>query len=719
MTITAGNVGIGTTTPANKLHVYGDNMFLTLERSGGGAGKFANLNLRTAGVDNWFIGLRENDNNVHFFDQQSGIDALVIQQGTGNVGIGTTAPSSRLTIAAGAVNGEFAIGNFNAKVVDDMEDVSDWSSSDGTYTPISLESTNVKVGNYALKISTNVSNSNGDTVTKTISNENWSSYGKLGFWIKASYTTTSTDATTSQIISIQFHDTGGNTQTHAITIQEFDQWQYEEWDISGVASGDRDVVDWIGFRIDNDYGSPVFYIDQIRLYSSTERTGEIFVDKSGSLVIMGRNTTEIYSPNSSSGQLPGLKVGPAVTEVNQPLSVNVGGDVGISYDLAFLNTGLSTISSEGPLRIVAGDPYGYENLTLTVGGTGDVIIDIRNSTIGFKVTGWSSGGYVMKVSPTGNLDLTQNITLSGNLTLNQLPTPSAPTFNSTSTGGSCANTTYYYRITAANDNGETLPSATTSVTTGAAGTIINLSWVPVEGATKYYFYRSTDPAFGPGSTASSTVVSATSTTYADDCSGDVDRLVPSQNTTGAKILPPADNVGTIGAPGLRWSNIYAVTTTIGDLVFANQFSISESTTGTQALLFLNASSSEIMTIDENGLLTVKKIKAETAHLKTLEMEDSETGEVWCIWVKSGVWYRAKGECSTSTLENGEPMYSSSTESISLSGGSSSSGESSATTSSSTESSSSSTSTTTTTESTNATPTEPTTESPSSTNETNL
>jgi hypothetical protein len=364
------------------------------------------------------------------------------------------------------------------------------------------------------------------------------------------------------------------------------------------------------------------------------------------------------------------------------------------------------------LRIVAGDPFGYENLTLTVGGTGDVIIDIRNSTIGFKVTGWSSGGYVMKVSPTGNLDLTQNITLSGNLTLNQLPTPSAPIFNSTSTGGSCANTTYYYRITAANDNGETLPSAITSVTTGAAGTIINLSWVPVEGATKYYFYRSTNPSFGPGSTASSTVVSATSTTYADDCSGDVDRVVPSTNETGGYLLPPGERLGYIGTDARSWYASYIQYMNAGDIIFANKLRITETSTSStstpQALIFLNASSSEIMTIDENGLLTVKKIKAETAHLKTLEMEDSETGEVWCIWVKGGVWYRAKGECSESSFENGEPMYSSSTESINLSGGSSSSGEYSATTSSSTESSSSSTSSTT-TESTNATTTEPTTQ----------
>jgi hypothetical protein len=522
------------------------------------------------------------------FVAPGGSEPMVIRE-DGNVGIGTTAPSSRLTIAAGAVNGEFAIGDFNAKVVDDMEDVSDWSSSDGTYTPISLESTNVKVGNYALKISTTVSNSNGDTVTKTISNENWSSYGKLGFWIRASYTTTSTDATTSQIISIQFHDTGGNTQTRAITIKEFDQWQYEEWDISGVASTDRDAVDWIGFRIDNDYGSPVFYIDQIRLYSSTERTGEIFVDKSGSLVIMGRNTTEIYAPNSSSGQLPGLKVGPAVTEINQPLSVNVGGDVGLSYDLVFLNTGLSSITSEGSLQILAGAPYRIANLTLGtrynpgardsgtssgsntattlndttkswatstwVGGAiritagtgagqvraicantptqitvcdpwttipdttskyeiigmptgGDVIVDIGGANFasgGFKIFGADEGGAVFRVSPTGDVEIGSSggwgegklivkggiILRGGNLQANKLSAPTGLNSTTQNSGGSLSGAvaTYYYKVTAINDDGtETTPSATRAQSLTPLSAPTPSLTVNTTGTT-YYAYR--------------------------------------------------------------------------------------------------------------------------------------------------------------------------------------------------------------------------------------
>ena len=583
--IVSGNVGIGTTAPSQKLTVAGN------------IGLQAGANVFIGTLDNFALSLRTNNTDRIFISAD------------GNVGIGTTAPSSRLTIAAGAPSGEFAIGNFNAKVIDDMEDVSDWTSSDTNNTPISLEANNVKVGNYALKISTTVSNSNGDTITKSISNENWTGYGKLSFWIKASYTTTSTDATTSQIISIQFHDTGGNTQTRNITIKEFDQWQYEEWDISGVASGDRDAVNWIRFRIDNDYGSPVFYIDQLRLYSSTERTGEIFVDKSGSLVILGRNTTEIYAPNSSSGQLPGLRVGPAVTEINQPLSVNVAGDVGLSYNLVFLNTGVSTISSEGALKILAGAPYRFANLYLGtqynppardsgtssgsntattlndtskswttstwVGGVvritagtgagqiraicantatqitvceswttipdstskyeiigmptgGDVIVDISGANFasgGFKIFGADDGGAIFRVSPTGDVEIGSIggwgegklivkggiILRGGDFQANKLSPPTGLNSTTQNSGGSLSGavSTYYYKVTAINDDGtETTPSVTRSqALTPLSAPAANLT-VNTTGTTSYTYRVSVYTVNGtstPGTAASTDI----------------------------------------------------------------------------------------------------------------------------------------------------------------------------------------------------------------------
>jgi len=163
-------------------------------------------------------------------------------------------------------------------------------------------------------------------------------------------------------------------------------WQYEEWDISTIASTDKDNIDWFGFRINNDYGSPKFYIDQIRLYGSAERSADIFVDADGSLNILTQKEIQLTRTTEGSA-LPGLEIGTANVVLNQPLEVNVPGDVGIDYDLYFANTGLSTIYSEGPLKISAGDPNSYENLTITTGGTGDIIIDIADSTIGFKIFG--------------------------------------------------------------------------------------------------------------------------------------------------------------------------------------------------------------------------------------------------------------------------------------------------------------------------------------------
>jgi len=225
----------------------------------------------------------------------------------------------------------------------------------------------------------------------------------------------------------------------------------------------------------------------------------------------------------------------AVT-VNNPLNVNVAGDVGISYDLNFMNTGLSQITSAGPLLISAGDSNHYENLTLTTGNSGDVIVDVADSNIGFKVLGSADGGYIMKLSPTGNMDLSQNLAMTGGyLTVSQLDISDlgTPTGTASTSGGNMATNTYYYVITALNGNGETIKSAQTAgiAVTGPTGSVA-LSWAPVYGATSYKVYRTTvsgiynTPAY---------IANPTANSYTDTAAAASAGAPPTTNTTGGRV----------------------------------------------------------------------------------------------------------------------------------------------------------------------------------------
>jgi hypothetical protein len=241
-----------------------------------------------------------------------------------------------------------------------------------------------------------------------------------------------------------------------------------------------------------------------------------------------------------------FKITQATVEIAQPLDVQVEGDVGIEYNLSFMNTANSFINSAGPLTISAGDSNSYENLTLTTSGTGDVIIDIAGSTLGFRIVGTETtvfnvdggGNVVIGGVNSSNADLTvkRNITTQGgNLELGSLATPSGVAVSPVGTAGSTA---YGYRISAINGNGETVAATTVSTATGnatlSATNYNRITWSGVAGATGYKIY---------GRTSSSELYMATVNSptllYNDTGTATPSGALPTSNTTGGTITYPA------------------------------------------------------------------------------------------------------------------------------------------------------------------------------------
>jgi preprotein translocase subunit Sss1 len=96
----------------------------------------------------------------------------------------------------------------------------------------------------------------------------------------------------------------------------------------------------------------------------------------------------------------------------------------------------------------------------------------------------------------------------------------------------------------------------------------------------------------------------------------------------SNIIPFSDNVYTLGAPGFRWANIYAATTTIGDLVFANQFRFTESTSSPLALYLKNQFDENILEIDEYGNLKVKGgVYAQSFNVVSTKEEKKDINEI--------------------------------------------------------------------------------------------
>ncbi len=123
-TTSAGNVGIGTTAPAAKLHVVDSSNETVAKFSGpndttiiiggsdlGSGEKYITYQNNTTGTDAWMVGM-DDDETFRFAYGAAGeitdANAKMIILQTGNVGIGTTSPATKLD-----VNGGINIANGN------------------------------------------------------------------------------------------------------------------------------------------------------------------------------------------------------------------------------------------------------------------------------------------------------------------------------------------------------------------------------------------------------------------------------------------------------------------------------------------------------------------------------------------------------------------------------------------------------------------------------
>ena len=275
------------------------------------------------------------------------------------------------------------------------------------------------------------------------------------------------------------------------------------------------------------YGAALGYMAGYHIDTSADRYNTLVGAYSGYQITTGKGNIILgyksgydstYSPTTGSYNI--LIGYQAWTPSNDTSNfLNIGG-------LIFgtnLSTTTNTISS-GNVGIGTTTPSA--KLTVTQSGTGN-IVELYDSS--YKV---------LQVADGGEITAWRNATLTGgNLTISPLSPPTGLSVATSSSSGSCAtSTTYYYRVTAVNPNGETLGCTEVSITTGADDTAIDISFNSVEGATGYKVYRSTSSISDGASVALVDNATKTTTSFTDDCSGDGTATIPSSNTTGGSFI---------------------------------------------------------------------------------------------------------------------------------------------------------------------------------------
>lgn len=157
------------------------------------------------------------------------------------------------------------------------------------------------------------------------------------------------------------------------------------------------------------------------------------------------------------------------------------------------------------------------------------------------------------VSSSFNFSTNQNIVVRVRAETPVLSTPSISSFSTNSTGGSLAgNTTYYYRVSAVNDIGETLASTEQSTTTavGTSTNTVTINWGAIAGATSYNVY-------GRTSGGELKIANTASNSYIDTGTITPSGALPASNTSGTIRYIPLDSNGIITTSG--YSALFTMT----------------------------------------------------------------------------------------------------------------------------------------------------------------
>jgi hypothetical protein len=231
-------------------------------------------------------------------------------------------------------------------------------------------------------------------------------------------------------------------------------------------------------------------------------SGTVCLQASSSCGFEATNGTDFIQNQSASAQTANLNIQSASgTSVAAVIQGAAGGsaDVLQIYNLsgtksvnvssagrAFFSNGLNVGTS------VAGSGSGYGALLSgNTGGSGSAVI------VGVRGIAGQTGDLIQNQDANGNVlsGFNANGGIYANGAANTLFGLSSPATVSLSTSGTAGSTTYAYRVSALNSQGETIPATEVSIATGNAtlsgSNFVTVTWSPVAGATSYKVYGRT------------------------------------------------------------------------------------------------------------------------------------------------------------------------------------------------------------------------------------